>query len=353
MNRLERMRAQMQQEQLDAYVVLNPKNGRYLSNFTGGEATLLITLDRALLLTDFRYIEQAKEQSPDFQIVKTDHDHFASLAGLKLQLGRVGFEGDYITFIDYQKLQQALPQNELLSRTDLVETLRSVKDEAEIASVRKAVQIADQAFAEVLKTLEVGQTEEEIGLNLEFAMRRAGASGNSFDFIIASGIRGAMPHGTASSKKTVLGEFVTMDFGCIYQGYCSDITRTVFLGEPTEKDRKMYDLVLQAQLAGIKAVAPGKTGREVDAAARKVIADAGFGENFGHGLGHSVGLAIHEGPNFNTREERVIEPGMILTVEPGVYLPDWGGIRIEDCVLVTETGCEVLTQAPKDLILLK
>ena len=219
--------------------------------------------------------------------------------------------------------------------------------------IRLAVQIADDSFAEILKTLEIGQTEAEIGLNLEFSMRQAGASGGSFEFIVASGVRSSMPHGTASSKQIQLGEFLTMDFGAIYQGYCSDITRTVFLGDPGDKHREVYETVLAAQRAGIKAVAPGRSGKEVDAVARKLIEEAGYGDYFGHGLGHSVGLAIHEGPNLNMREERVLEPGMVITVEPGIYIPEWGGVRIEDIVLVTENGCEVLTKAPKEFIILE
>lgn len=342
----------MQEEKVDAYIVIRPENGRYLSGFTGGEATLYISLERACLLTDFRYIEQAKAQSPDFEIIDSGQDHFASLAEIGQKVRRVGFEGDYVTYVDYGKLKDAFSQAELLSLPNLVSHLRSVKDESEIELIRQAVKIADDAFAEVLKTIEIGQREEEIGLSLEFSMRRAGASGASFDFIIASGVRSALPHGTASSKRAQSGEFLTMDFGAIYQGYCSDITRTIFLGEPEDKHREVYDIVLAAQKAGIDAVIPGRTGKEVDAVARKLIEEAGYGEYFGHGLGHSVGLAIHEGPNLNKREDRVLEPGMVVTVEPGIYIPDWGGVRIEDIVLVTEKGCEVLTQAPKDFIIL-
>lgn len=340
----------MQEEKVDAYIVIRPENGRYLSGFTGGEATLFISLERACLLTDFRYIEQAKTQSPDFEIINSGQDHFDSLSEIGQTVRRVGFEGDYVTYVDYGKLKNAFSQAELLSLPNLVSHLRSVKDESEIKLIRQAVQIADDAFAEVLKTIEIGQREEEIGLSLEFSMRRAGASGASFDFIIASGVRSALPHGTASSKRAQSGEFLTMDFGAIYQGYCSDITRTIFLGEPEDKHREVYDIVLAAQKAGIEAVIPGRTGKEVDAVARKLIEEAGYGEYFGHGLGHSVGLAIHEGPNLNKREDRVLEPGMVVTVEPGIYIPDWGGVRIEDIVLVTEKGCEVLTQAPKDFI---
>ena len=350
MNRLERMRQKMHEEGIDAYVVLRPENGRYLSGFTGGEATLYVTAEKAILLTDFRYIEQAKGEAPEFEIVKTGQDHFEALAEIGQQAQKVGFEGDFVTFLNYEKLKKGFPQAELLSLPDLVSYLRSVKDPTEIEKIRQAVKIADDAFASVIKTIEIGQTEEEIALDLEYSMRRAGASGGSFDFIVASGVRSALPHGSASSKKIHLGEFLTMDFGAIYEGYCSDITRTVFLGEPEEKHQEVYQVVLAAQRAGIAAVAPGRTGKEVDAVARKIIVDAGYGEYFGHGLGHSVGLAIHEGPNLNMREERVLEPGMVITVEPGIYIPDWGGVRIEDIVLVTENGCEVLTQAPKEFI---
>ncbi|MDR3541845.1 MAG: Xaa-Pro peptidase family protein [Desulfosporosinus sp.] len=353
MSRLERMRHQMRKENIDAFVVSRPENGRYLSGFSGGEATLYITSEKAFLLTDFRYIEQAKAQAPEFKIIKTGQDHFEAMAEIGQQAQRLGFESDFVTFETFEKLKDAFPHAELISLPNLVSHLRSVKDKSEIDLIRLAVQIADDSFAEILKTIEIGQTEEEIGLNLEFSMRRAGASGGSFEFIVASGVRTSLPHGTASSKQIQLGEFLTMDFGAIYQGYCSDITRTVFLGDPGDKHREIYETVLAAQRAGIKAVAPGRSGKEVDAVARKLIAEAGYGDYFGHGLGHSVGLAIHEGPNLNMREERLLEPGMVITVEPGIYIPEWGGVRIEDIVLVTENGCEVLTQAPKEFIILE
>ncbi|MDR3601881.1 MAG: Xaa-Pro peptidase family protein [Desulfosporosinus sp.] len=353
MNRLQRMRQQMLKEKIDAYVVIRPENGRYISGFSGGEATLYVTAEKAFLLTDFRYIEQAKGQAPEFEIIMTGQDHFAFLEELGLKAQRVGFEGDYVTYVDYEKLKGSFPRAELLSLPNLVSYLRSVKDAAEIELIHQAVRIADDAFAAVLQVIEIGQTEDEIGMNLEFSMRRAGASGGSFEFIVASGVRSSMPHATASLKQIQWGEFLTMDFGARYQGYCSDITRTVFLGNPEDKHREVYETVLAAQRAGIKAVAPGRTGKEVDAVARKVIEEAGYGDYFGHGLGHSVGLAIHEGPNLNMREERILEPGMVITVEPGIYIPDWGGVRIEDIVVVTENGCKVLTQAPKEFIILE
>lgn len=353
MTRLEQLRRQMHRESIDACVVMRPENARYLSGFSGGESTLYITLEKAYLLTDFRYIEQAGFQAPAFEIIDAGHDHFMALAELGQQAEKVGFEGDFVTYLDFGRLKAAFPAAQLLSLPDLVTHLRSVKDETEISLIRRAVAIADAAFHTILTTIEVGQTEAEIGLNLEFSMRRAGASGGSFDFIVASGVRSSLPHGTASSKRVQAGELLTMDFGAVYEGYCSDITRTVFIGEPEDKHREIYELVLAAQQAGIRAVEPGRPGKEVDGIARSIIEQAGYGDYFGHGLGHSVGLAIHEGPNLNKREERRLEPGMIVTVEPGIYIPEWGGVRIEDMVLVTEDGCQVLTQAPKEFIILE
>ncbi len=349
MNRLENLRQKMKTEGIDAYLSLVPENRRYLSGFTGSTATLLILPEQTFLLTDFRYIEQANQEAVDFAVVKIGNDLFVSLAELSLDVKRLGFEGDYLNFVDYCRLQEALPQTELVSLPNLVTDLRSVKDLTEISLIRDAVRIADEAWAIMLNSIKIGQTEEEIALELEFAMRRAGASGPSFDFIVASGRRSALPHGRASSKTIQKGEFLTIDFGAIYQGYCSDITRTVILGEPNDRQIEIYELVLRANQAGIEALKPGLKGKQVDAIARNVIKEAGFGEFFGHGLGHSVGLGVHEGPNLNLREERLLEPGMVVTVEPGIYLPDWGGVRIEDMVLITEQGCEVLTRSPKNL----
>lgn len=353
MSRLEKLREKMRETELDAYIVMSPENRRYVSGFTGSSAILLVTLEKAYLMTDFRYLQQAAAQAPQFQVVDASRNLFQPIAELANPAKRIGFEEDYVTFADYGKLKEALPEKALISSASLIKTLRSVKDREEIKAIRQAVQCADQAFNHILKFLQIGQLEEEISTELEYAMRRAGASGRSFDFIVASGWRSALPHGVASSKEIKAGELLTMDFGGIFQGYCSDITRTVCLGEPDEKQQEIYQLVLQANRLGISAVAPGKTGKEVDEVVRQFLTEAGYGENFGHGLGHSVGLAIHEGPNLNTREERLLEPGMIVTVEPGIYLPGWGGVRIEDMVLVTEDGCEVLTQAPKEFIIIE
>ena len=350
--RLAKLRQLMAKRGIDAFLAMRPENRRYLSGFTGTAGTLLVTATQALLFTDFRYTEQAAEQAPQFEVMMAGADLFGALAGQELAMRHLGVEGDFITHEEYGKLQQALPQVDLVSCPELINDLRAVKDAGEIAMIREAVRIADESFNRILQSLQIGQTEEEIAVEMEFNMRRVGASGRSFDFIVASGSRSAMPHGVASPKKLQAGEFLTLDFGAVYQGYCSDITRTLCLGEPDEQQRAIYNIVLAANRAGIAAVRPGRTGKEVDAEVRRLIEEAGYGPNFGHGLGHSVGLAIHEGPNLNSREERVLEPGMTVTVEPGIYIPGWGGVRIEDLVVVTENGCEVLTRSPKELIVI-
>ena len=353
MSRLTKLREKMQLESLDAFIIASTENRRYLSGFTGTSAMLVVLLNKAYLLTDFRYIEQATTQATEFEIVDSGSDFFQSVKDLAQDAKRIGFEEDYTTYDMYLKLKEALSKGELVEQAKVLTGLRSIKDSKELDKLRQAVRIADEAFTHIIKFVKPGMTEEEVSLELEFNMRKAGASGGSFDFIVASGWRSAMPHGVASSKTLQRGEIVTLDFGAVYQGYCSDITRTFALGEADDKQREIYEIVLKAQLAGIAAIKPGLKGKEVDAVSRKIIDDAGYSKNFGHGLGHAVGLAIHESPRLSLREEQVIEPGMVLTVEPGIYLPDWGGVRIEDMIVVTENGCEVLTQAPKEFIIIE
>lgn len=351
MNRLECLREQMRQEHIDAFLVTDPANRRYFSGFTGTAGMLLITMEQAFLLTDFRYVIQAQAQAEGFEIVKLKTKPYETIGQLETSIYRLGFEGNHLTYSEYCDLQAALQDVEFISLPEWAGHLRSVKEESEIQRIRQAVRVADEAFGHILNTLKTGQTETEIALELEFFMRQAGASGISFDFIVASGWRSAMPHGVASSKKIARGELLTIDFGAIVEGYCSDITRTICLDSPSDRQKELYEIVLTANRAGIAAVKPGIPGSEADAAARKIIADAGYSEFFGHGLGHSVGLEIHEKPTLSPRETRLLEPGMVITVEPGIYLPDWGGIRIEDMVVVTKNGCEVLTQAPKEFII--
>ena len=241
----------------------------------------------------------------------------------------------------------------LLSDLDeLVDALRAAKDDGEIALMTKAQEITDRAFSEILKFIQPGMTEQEIAAKLQYDMLRFGAEKMSFDPIVVSGPNGSLPHGIPSAKQVQQGEFITMDFGCKYGGYCSDMTRTVALGEPTGEMQKVYQTVLEAQLAGIAVTKAGVPGKSIDAAARKVIEDAGYGEYFGHGYGHSLGIEIHESPNANTREETLLPVGAVVSAEPGIYLPGKFGVRIEDVTVLTADGCMVLTKSPKELIIL-
>ncbi|MBP2016670.1 Xaa-Pro aminopeptidase [Symbiobacterium terraclitae] len=354
-DRLGRLRAAMAERGIDGLLVAKPENRAYLSGFTGSAGVLLITADRAVLVTDFRYTEQAAAQAPAFEVVKPESTNQALLARLVDETGirRIGYEGDHLTVDDHQSYRQAVSGCEWVSVTGLVEALRMIKDEIEIALMRRAAAIADEAFAQILPLIKPGVTERDLGLELEYRMRKLGAEGVAFETIVASGVRSSLPHGHPTDKVIASGDLVTFDFGALYQGYCSDMTRTVMVGEPTDKQREIYGIVLEAQKRGVAACRPGITGKELDDVCRSYIAERGYGEHFGHGTGHGVGRFIHEGPRVSQRGgDVVLKPGMVITVEPGIYLPGWGGVRIEDMLLVTESGAEPFTHTPKELLIL-
>jgi Xaa-Pro aminopeptidase len=348
MSRLERLRELIHAKELDGVMISKPENRVYFSGFDGSSGLLLVSRTQAKLITDFRYIEQAASQAPEFSVVRHGSDLYATVLSEidSLGLKKIGFEGDFLTWDAYQRLTEITAEPVSVH----LDELRTAKDQGELALIRRAVVLADNAFTHVLPFIKPGVREEDIALELEFHMKKNGAEKNAFDIIVASGKRSALPHGKASAKIIEAGDLVTMDFGAVFKGYHSDITRTVIVGQATTKQREIYNLVLKAQLAGAAAVAPGKLGREIDAVARDIIAAAGFGDFFGHGLGHGVGLVIHEQPRLAPVSETVLAPGMVVTVEPGVYLPDWGGVRIEDTVVVTAAGVEILTASSKELI---
>ncbi|MBM7555213.1 M24 family metallopeptidase [Halanaerobacter jeridensis] len=352
--RIKKLRSKLDEEEVNALLINNPQNRQYLTAFTGTAGVVLISDNSAKLITDFRYTEQAEDEATDFEIVEQGDNKLETINRLLQEEGieKLGIEAQGISYRKYLQYQKELDV-ELVATTDVVKSLRKVKDKSEIDKISQAVEISDYAFEQIQEQLQVGAIEREIALELEFAQKKQGATKNAFDFIVASGTRGAMPHGVASDKEIEAGDLVTMDFGCVYQGYHSDMTRTVMVGEePTAKQEKIYNLVLEAQQAAIAAIEPGETGAEVDKVARDIIAEAGYGANFGHGLGHSVGLEIHENPRLSRKDDTVLEAGMVVTVEPGVYIPDWGGVRIEDIVVVTDDGCEILTDSPKELLVL-
>lgn len=357
--RIKSLCAAFAQHDLDAMLISKTQNVRYLSDFTGTVGTLIVTNNNVYLFTDGRYLEQAKEQvakhGQQFKVVKINDDYYQKLrqAIQESNISRLGFETDFISYEKYDKLLQEIVNIKLMPVKNITEQLRMIKDNQELQLIQQAVAIADQAWSKMLRFVQPGITEKELALELEIIMRRLGAEDRAFDIIVAAGLRGALPHGVASNRVIQTGDLVTIDFGALYQGYHSDITRNFVLGSPGKKQLKIYNLVLEAQLAGIKKVAAGVAVAAVDLAARAVIKNYGYAPYFTHSTGHGVGLAIHELPRISHLEKQLIlQPGMVITIEPGIYLPDWGGVRIEDMVLVTETGCCVLTKTPKAELLI-
>lgn len=342
---------------MPAVLITGQANRFYLSGFQGTAGMLLVTREAAWLVTDFRYAEAAREQAPDFQVVQHGgRDQLKVLGRLLAEAGvaRLAFEPGHVSYHQFQEFAGAWPGVELIPFEGLVEALRKVKDPDEIEHCRRAMELAEAAFEAVLAEIRPGRRERDLALDLEFAMRRRGADAAAFDFIVASGPRSALPHGYASDRVIEAGDIVTIDFGARYRGYHSDITRTVVVGGPADaKVREVYEAVRAAQAAGMAAVRAGVSAAAVDKAARDIITAAGYGEHFGHGTGHGIGLEVHEYPRLGPgRDGDVLEAGMLVTIEPGIYLPGWGGVRIEDTVLVTEDGCRSLCRTTKELLVL-
>jgi Xaa-Pro aminopeptidase len=337
---------------LDGFMVTKTVNCQYLAGFTGSNAILIITEADNCLITDFRYIEQAEKETQGFRIVKPIGQIEDALADLVSRLGikRLGYEENNLTCRQFSVFKEKIPNTEFVPYLDAIEKIRQVKDSTEIQTLKEAAALTDMAFNYILEIIRPGIKEAEIALEIEYFMRKRGAQKAAFDTIVASGYRGALPHGIASDKKISDGELVVLDFGAVVCGYHSDMTRTIMAGEADIQHRKVYDIVLKAQEKAMAAIRPGVRCSDIDLIARDIITANGYGANFGHGLGHSVGLEIHEKPSFSPKDETILEPGMIITVEPGIYLSDWGGVRIEDLILVTETGCELLSHSPKNLV---
>ena len=354
MNHLKQIAARLPEYGIDA-MLLNSEPGEYYAVGFHGEGNVVVTAEKCFYFTDSRYIEAANNLITGAEIAMTGHsrNYRAMVQEVVEQCGikTMGFEESYLSVADYELWDKGLTAR-LVPAQKLVNSLRAAKDAEEIALMRKAQEITDRAFDEICKFIQPGMTEQEIAARLQYDMLRFGAEKMSFDPIVVSGPNGSLPHGIPSSKQVQKGEFITMDFGCKYGGYCSDMTRTVALGEPTGEMKKVYQTVLEAQLAGIAVTRAGVPGKSIDAAARKVIADAGYGEYFGHGYGHSLGIEIHESPNANTREETLLPVGAVVSAEPGIYLPGKFGVRIEDVTILREDGCEILTKSPKELIIL-
>lgn len=351
MEKLDKIRKSLQELNLDALLITSPFNRRYVTGFTGSAGVVLVSLEEAIFITDFRYTEQATEQAKGFTVVEHKQliEQEVNTQLTRLRVKRLGFEKNHLTYATYDQYNN-LFDVELVPTSEIIETIRMIKTPEELTTLKKAAQIADAAFEHIQGYIKPGVKEIEISNELEFFMRRQGATASSFDTIVASGFRSAMPHGVASTKEIQAGELVTLDYGALYEGYISDITRTVAVGEISDELRKIYDTVLEAQLRGVNGIKPGMTGIEADALTRDYITEQGYGSYFGHSTGHGIGLEVHEGPGLSFRSSIKLVPGMVVTVEPGIYIPNVGGCRIEDDIIITENGNERLTTSSKELV---
>lgn len=354
MERLHKLQKTLRKEGLDALLVTNLYNLRYIANFTGTTGVALITSNRAFFITDARYTEQVKSQCVGFELVQNYGPIFNELTHLVRDnaISRLAFEESHVTMGQYKQIQDAV-SCQLVGVNGLVEKLREIKDEREFEIIAKACSIADSTFEYILNEIKEGMTEIEVANKMDFYMRSLGATGVSFDTIVASGHRSAMPHGVASDKIIEKGDFITLDFGCYYNGYVSDMTRTISLGEPRyEQLKEIHAIVLGAQQAVNEQVKLGMRGSDVDKIARDYIAKRGYGDYFTHSTGHGIGLEVHEAPGLNRLSDTVLSVGHAITNEPGIYLPGIGGVRIEDDIFMTETGPKIITKATRELIIL-
>ena len=352
--RLRKLRTSITEKGLDALLLSQPENLRYLSGFTGSSGWLLISGQNAILATDFRYVEQAKGESPDFEIIQTKQDLRDWLPGLVSDLGwhKLGFEANFISYEGYHKLSKAIKTKqvnlELVPTTGIVEQLRSIKEPEELGFIIKAAALADNAFEQAKAIIRPGITEREAAWEIEKILRQEGSEGMPFEIIVASGPNSALPHARPTEKTIRSGEPVLIDMGARINGYCSDFSRTLFLGKADKTFREIYDIVLKAQATTIEGIKSGMAASQADQWARSIVEQAGYGDAFGHGLGHGVGLAVHEFPALGPSSSDSLADGMVFTIEPGIYLAGQGGVRIEDMVVLENGKAKVLTKAEKN-----
>lgn len=353
-SRLARLRDGLRRKSLDALLVSSLPNIRFLTRFSGSNALLVVRRDRATFLTDPRYALQSREEVSRLRRIVTQGSLVEAAAAHDLlrRCRRVGFEAHHVTFAQYRMLRRLFPGVEFRSTADLVEDVALLKDRDEIAQIDRAVRITDRVFSDLLPLLRPGVTEIDVSAHISYLHRRYGADRDGFEPIVAGGERGALPHARATTRRFRRGEFVTLDFGCSVGGYHSDLTRTVALGRPSSELRRAYAVVLEAQTEAIAAARAGMPACDLDAVARTFITRAGFGKLFSHSLGHGLGLRLHERPRVSMANREPLRAGSVITVEPGVYAPGKYGVRIEDVVLLTPTGCRVLSHAPRELIVL-
>jgi len=352
-SRLQKLCSKFDEKEIDAILISQPENRYYLSGFNGSAGYLVITAKQAILATDFRYIEQARIQAPDYEIFQTAGDLKDWLPRLvsELNLKQPGFEAEHIPFALYRRLNDIMnkPQSglKLVPIDGLVESLRAIKEPGEIEFITRAVEISDGAFEYIIDRIHVGMTEQEVAWEIEKIMREHGSQTIPFEIIVASGPNAALPHARPSQRAIQSGEPIVIDIGARYEGYASDLSRTICLGTPDDRFNKIYDIVLGAQLTAMALIKKDMSGGDIDTLARTVIEEAGYGQTFGHGLGHGVGLAPHELPRLGPDSADRITDGMVFTIEPGIYLKDWGGVRIEDLMVMENGTIRLLSKARK------
>ena len=354
-NRQKSARKIIDSSQLDGILITGLENIRYLCGFTGSDGALILTQREAFFLTDSRYWTQSEEEVKESQIIHYNKkiEGIASLL-LDLKLKNIGFESNSLTFSSHQSLSKKLANgSNLIPLEEEIKNLRAVKDAQELALTRKAIEISSNAFLHIMEMLKEGISESSIAFEMEFFMKSHGSEATGFDIIVATGKRSALPHGRASSKQIEKGDFILIDFGSRAQGYHSDQTRIVVCGNPSSEQERVYQIVKEAHDKAIEKIRPGITLQEVDEAAREHIRKCGYDQYFGHGIGHGIGLAVHEDPVVNKENKDLVQVGMVFTIEPGVYIPEWGGVRIEDMIRVTHDGAEVLTYLPRELKVIK
>ncbi|MFH1904178.1 MAG: aminopeptidase P family protein [bacterium] len=349
--RIKKLRHRLDNSGLNFFIVTNIRNCCYLTGFTGSEGVVLITPTLVYLIVDFRYMEQAQKEAKNTKVIKREGALHLLLADLlkKYKNKKIAFESDSITFKQHKEIKKSLPQNRLIPTLNVAEGLRAIKYGGEIASIEKAARISDEVFKHICDFIKPGRSEINVAAEIEHVAKRKWSSCVGFDTIVLSGERTSLPHG-APSQDLLKNGIVLLDFGCVFSGYNSDMTRTIFLGKATIKQKKIYNIVLEAQKIAIQSIRPGIKASCIDKAARDYIADKGYSKYFGHSTGHGVGLDIHELPAVSARSNEVLQPGMVFTIEPGIYIPEWGGIRIEDMVQVTDDGYKIITKSSKEMI---
>ncbi len=353
-NRISALRNKLQKRKLDAFVSSFLPTMRYLCGYSGSNGLLIVAKDASYFVTDFRYQEIIQtEVSADEKIIcKGSLMQVAAKKKIFSVFNKIGFEKDRLTVSEFEHLKKFVDAKKLVATSGIVENLRAVKDETEIRTIKQAVDISDKVFQKILGLIKPGISELELSAEISYYHKKFNAEHDAFDVIVASGVRGSRPHGTASTKKIQNGEFVTLDFGCVVGGYHSDMTRTICIGNPTSEMKKVYHIVLDAQQKASDAVRAGISTKKIDGVARNHISSKSCGKYFGHSLGHGVGLEIHELPRVAPKSKEKLKTGNVITIEPGIYIPKKFGIRIEDTVVVRDGGCEVLTGSPKELIII-